>query len=223
MPYNKKDKLIFLHIPKTGGTSILTFFEMDKPENFCFFHWDDETQREPFLEESRKHSNSDKLIYEPQHYTIDIIKELIPDYGSYFKFSFVRNPYTRILSEYFYRNGQQLIADTEFNPDDFHNWCLTYLSVIDNSHKEPQVNFIDQTVNFIGKYESISDDIEVLKTELVNFSNDLIKYKNKPLPHLNSTPLNKSHLIKYILPETKELIYFLYKPDFNAFSYNAEI
>ena len=61
---------------------------------------------------------------------VDTIKALVPDYQSYFKFVFVRNPYTRILSEYFWSTGLKITEYSEFNPNEFHNWCSLFLSFL---------------------------------------------------------------------------------------------
>ncbi len=226
MPFLKEDKILFLHIPKTGGTSIEKLFQMTELENFCSYKWDMEHLQ--FIEKYGPRSSSHKLhntpiCYEPQHYTIDVLKELMIDYDLYFKFTFVRNPYTRILSEYFYSKGIRIKDSSEFNSVEFHNWCTEYLSVIDSSHKEPQVNFIDSSVNFIGRYENFIEDIELLKSKLIDFSKELIKCKDLEIPYLNQTNLDKKLLIKNIHPETKQIIYSIYKSDFTMFLYDNEI
>ena len=80
MPYNDKKKIIFLHIPKTGGTTIERLF------NINLFHSSRPDER-PSL----------------QHLTCNMLCEKMgkSKYDSYYKFTFIRNPWARILSTYF--------------------------------------------------------------------------------------------------------------------------
>ena len=68
----KKFNCIFVHIPKTGGTSIEHFFK----------------------------NNSAKYISSHRHFTAQVSKEKFGDdvWGSSFKFSIIRNPWDRIYS-----------------------------------------------------------------------------------------------------------------------------
>lgn len=221
MPFKTEEKIIFIHIPKTGGTSIEEVFEINHPENFCFYRWG--IDQFEFIEKHKHLTNSEKINFEPQHYTIDLLKELIEDYNSYFKFTFVRNPYTKLLSEYYWLKNQILNDYSKFNSADFHSWCSEFLANINSSHKEPQINYIDETVNFIGKYENFSNDFEILVKHLINSSSEFTKYQNKAIPLLNTTGLNKSILIPSILQETKELIYKTYTLDFIKFNYDSQL
>jgi chondroitin 4-sulfotransferase 11 len=219
MPLNKEHKILFLHVPKTGGTTIESLLCMTELENLCSYRWN--VEQFDFIEKHKHLSTSYKIHYEPQHYTIDTIKALVPDYQSYFKFVFVRNPYTRILSEYFWSTGLKIKEYSEFNPNEFHNWCSLFLGTIDLSHKEPQVKYFDHTINFIGKYEKFSRDFHLLKSKLALFSKEYIKLKDIEIPQLNQTNLDKELLVKSILPETKKLIYSIYQSDFRMFGYDS--
>ena len=85
MPYDDDKRVIFLHVPKTGGTTVKRLFDirqLDDPD--------------PTIRPS------------PQHLTGDLLRGRIGEgkYWSYYKFSFVRNPWARLVSSYFWR--QQL-------------------------------------------------------------------------------------------------------------------
>ncbi|MBA3705725.1 MAG: sulfotransferase family 2 domain-containing protein, partial [Bacteroidetes bacterium] len=123
MPINHKYEIIFIHIPKTGGTSIESFFEMTQPDNFCFYRWDKD--QIGFLEEHKGLSNSEKMNYEPQHYPLEVLKDLVKGYNNYFKFSFTRNPYTKLLSEYYWVNNKQFNSLNDFNPVEFNDWITS--------------------------------------------------------------------------------------------------
>lgn len=217
MPVNHTTKLIFIHIPKTGGTSIEHFFGMTETENLLFNRWDRDQQL--FLQKHADLCDSEKMNYEPQHYPLHILKKLIPQYPDYFTFTFTRHPYTKLLSEFYYRTNKQITSLNEFNPREFHEWCISYLSLLDDSHKEPQISYIDQSVRFVGKYETLESDMNTLKSQLFEFSPVFITIQNKNLPFLNSTGLNKELLIPHLLNESRQLIYTVYRSDFEAFDY----
>ena len=71
-----KNKIIFAHAPKTGGTSVEKLF----PEGFG-----------------------------PQHHPLSWFKKQRPHiYKKYFKFSICRNPYDKMVSEYFWHTDDPL-------------------------------------------------------------------------------------------------------------------
>lgn len=82
LPYCDNKKVIFLHVPKTGGTTIERLFDI-----------------------ARLHDSNPATNPTPQHLTCKMLRERIGDdkYESYYKFVFVRNPWSRILSSYFWR------------------------------------------------------------------------------------------------------------------------
>ena len=89
-----KHKFIFVHIPKTAGRSIEKYLL-----NF----------------------NSMREM-QPHHSVTDYIKR-VKNFNSMFKFSFVRNPYERLLSEYFYMKRMKG-CNCEFK--DFKIECNTF-------------------------------------------------------------------------------------------------
>jgi chondroitin 4-sulfotransferase 11 len=82
MPYNNKLKTIFLHVPKTGGTTINRLLGINQ-----------------------LNSDNPELVPSPQHLTCALLRPMMgPEkYDSFFKFTFVRNPWSRMVSEYFWR------------------------------------------------------------------------------------------------------------------------
>lgn len=85
MPYCDEKRVIFLHIPKTGGTTIKEMFgikQLDDPDP--------------------------TIVPSPQHLTSKQLRERLGDdkFEAYYKFTFVRNPWARMVSDYFWR--QQL-------------------------------------------------------------------------------------------------------------------
>ena len=127
MPYCDNKEIIFLHIPKTGGTTISKIFDV------------------PFL-----HDPNPGTTPTPQHLTCGMLRERVGDekYDSYYKFTFVRNPWSRILSSYFWRqslpkkrpilpfgdfveNARQVVSDRQYYQQEFGDHFIPMLSILD--------------------------------------------------------------------------------------------
>ncbi len=218
MPFLSSAKLLFIHIPKTGGTSVEHFFDMCQRECFWFDRWDQDMNL--FLDQ-RKHQLSDevKSSYEPQHYPPHILKKLIPDYNDYFKFTIVRHPYTRILSEYFWQQSMLEIEKKDFDPGEFHVWVEAFLQKIDTSHKEKQSFYLQEHYDFLGRFEFLESDIEKLLKILIDRNPYFTKFKQKPFPAMNQTSKNKEQMLPYIEKRTKEMIFNTYEEDFRLLNY----
>lgn len=217
MPVSKQEKLLFIHIPKTGGTSIECFFDMCYRDCFWFEHWGQDMKS--FLKFYRSElSDEPKSYYEPQHYPPEILKKIIPDYDDYFKFTFVRHPYTRILSEYYWHHSKIILHQNEFDPYRFHDWVVSYLADINSSHKEDQSFYLNESYNFIGRFECLEDDLkELIKMIKKHFPNYVIENKQLQLTHY--TGLSKEMLIPLLKDDTRKFLYSIFKNDFEKLGY----
>lgn len=189
----KKNKCIFFHIPRTGGISIANTLFGDNGAG---------------------------------HVTVKLAKEIFAeDYFYFFKFSFVRNPYEKIMSSYFYlKNGGFHQGDKEWvrgnlqEVDGFECFIMDWLEddkFKERFHFQPQSYFLkneqgDIDLDFIGRYESIYSDLEVVKKELGILTSLLsLNSSNKP-----------SRFEDYYSKEMKDKVYQLYKEDFVKFDYS---
>ncbi len=140
----------------------------------------------------------------------------------YYKFTFVRHPYTRISSAYsFLQNGGINERDLEFKNkvlsqySSVNDFVLNYLNkqtIYSYTHFVPQVDYlINQKgkidMDFIGKFESIDDDYKTItkKLGIKNTLNHYNKTKQTKKPTLNE--------------EAKNKIYQLYQSDFKLLDY----
>lgn len=145
MPIFKEHNLLFIHIPKTGGSAIESYYGVYHNRDLNHLWHSDE-----FLVNGIK--------FAPQHFPSYHLKDILTEtvYNSLFKFTFVRNPYTRILSEY---GWQSKIYNTRIPLND---WIIPYYSAQDTDHKLPQSYFIDDSINYIGKFESLQEDFNTV-------------------------------------------------------------
>lgn len=176
-----KHKCIFIHIPKTAGTSINSFFHpgvkfhFKNPDYERLFGWCPKRQLH------MQHATAKQLL-ETELITEDV-------WQSYYKFTFVRNPWDRAYSDY------QWVQEFAGVKDTFKNYINkegAFKEVFTNNSKETylgdhllqQTRFFDfkgmYKPDFVGRFESFSDDIElVLKNVALNQVFNVLTNKSK--------------------------------------------
>ena len=152
--------------------------------------------------------------------------ELTDEARDYFKFTFVRNPFSRLVSCYeskyhldrekyktrfSYRNylNGYLYNDEGF--DEFvRKVCALPYRLMDR-HFRSQYDLIfnasETQFDFIGHFETLDAD----------FSPIQIKYRLRPLPHLNR--VGTDDWMNYYTTETANLVYQTFRKDIEAFGY----
>lgn len=195
MPFfeNKGNIYLFLHIPKTGGTSIEAHLQ-----KFCrmFFY----SNNRPLPAITR---------VSPQHYPISTLRSIFGNNFWQHGFTIVRNPFHRIASEY---NYQKRYFWPQIPPFDI--WIDRVLgAAMDNpfyldNHLRPQVNLIDNTL-LIFKYEDGLDRIILKIEELIGIKSSI------PLP----SKLRSDYPPVIFSKKSTELILNFYKNDFELLNY----
>ena len=206
-----KHKCIFIHIPRTGGTFI---------EKLIFGRdwWGEDHKTKHIL------ASQAKKIYKKY-------------WNDYFKFSFVRNPYTRSKSmlyhsEVYYGKKNLNYIDEEclnFYKKNF-NYPITletdyrYYNLKDfqsKKHKTNQVylNILDEKIDFIGKFENYDEHLNFVCDKIgLNFFK-LRKIFTRKVSQ--STELKNYSILKKkkLSQNIKNKIYEIYKNDFINFDY----
>jgi len=198
MPISFKHKFKFIHIPKTGGSSVEVIFDLMHEENLYVPGW------------THDHRG---CLFAPQHFTHNMIDFYTENkYKDYFSFAIVRDPYIRTISEYFYINTKLVMSDIgkEFDEEHFNKWLDNDLIKFDIEHKLPQSTFIDKDVDMILKLENINEDWNKLMGKLgtdFRLIND------------NDSRINKRKIFNGLKQSTKNKIYNIFKMDFDRFGY----
>lgn len=173
-------KLIFIHIPKTGGTSI----EIALGQEQCGL---------------QKHELPSNIIW-------DYGREL---WKSYYKFTFVRNPWDRLVSWYFFR-----IENNQFSGP-----FAAYLKHLDPVlcytpwYNRQQVDWIErERLDFIGRFEKLNEDWTVVCQE-ANLGNIILPWAFKT---------HHRHYSHYYDDKTRDLVARWFKDDIETFHYTFE-
>jgi len=198
MPISHKYKAIFVHIPKTAGTSIEKAMNIRKIDESIL--------------RSHKLVDIKGVKYAPQHFTSNILKRhkiTKPYWDSYFKFAIVRHPYSRVLSEYFWVFKQL----NEFDSNHFSVFLDSYYLNINSDHKLSQYEYLtidgELAVDYVGKFENLDESFEIIKNKIDLEAN---------LPKIQVSN-NKTDYLKLLTKEQKQKIFEIYKDDFTFFGY----
>lgn len=247
MPYFQNDvvNLLFIHIPKTGGTSVE--FYLSKKYNIPL----DTKSLFMFLdEETAKNNNVDvNVIRHPhngcnavaQNDCVDFNKipksslqhityKTIFKYKDFFNinennldiFTIVRNPYERVVSDLFFLSKNPSLTYASFHrinkntsKDEVYNIIKKYLSEDVDNHNIPQYLFITDDNN------ELIPNIKILKTETLQNDMSGLGYEDFNLnENVNS---NKVDYYEYLNNDSIKLINDFYDYDFKLFNYDKRL
>ncbi len=215
MPIFQNSNTLFIHIPKTGGTSIeRQLYELEEPgyrySSDSYFSTD---------------SNSQRLRnYSLQHYTfLDLILVLGETQVNTYKkiFCVVRNPFDRIVSEfhYYYSTVKKEPLD-DCTVDElkrrFEKFCVKCFEgkLYNDNHHAPQYKFI------INSNAEIDKRIHILKFE--SLTTDFMKIFPFPLKYHELRSNRKLPCSEYYTSKSQKLVTDYYKCDFILFEYDSK-
>lgn len=209
MPVFKNYKCIFVHIPKCAGTSIYKTLipDFNPPHDINqteYGGWD-----------------SKNKIWKQHAMASQIIEFYCPDFNDYFSFAFVRNPWDRSVSDYFWMKKALNVEDSFKNflklSNKFNTPRLSYPHLNGSGrgdHLLAQSDFIfdsngNQIVNYIGKFENLQEDFNTIC--------DKIGIPQQQLPHINKS--KNKHYTEYYDDETRKIVAEKYAKDIEYFGY----
>jgi hypothetical protein len=200
MFYSKEYKCIFIRHQKTASQSIreaLPFLQ--KP----FEHFDHACQYKYI-------QNVDPNVrYDPHHvpfFEFDkFFNEIIPDPQNYFKFSFSRNPWSRLVSAWKYSfctKGMKYYGKVNFSE---------FIMSHRNAWPCVEMNTLDFSAgcDFIGKVENLQEDFDFI-CDKIGAARTAIPRKNTTIHH---------HYTEYYNEKTKDIVAQNYKKDIEYFGY----
>ena len=200
-----KYKCIFIHIPRTAGTFTELLIDGKDwwvPKGYGSFR-------------------------QEKHIIASQAKKIYKDYwDEYFKFSIIRNPWSRMVSmatnkthSKFYgsylKNGIIDVSEYKANYGypvtiEFEKRFYERKNVINSKHLPQQVygNFLDENIDFIARYENLETDLNIIFNEIKLKKNIKIR---KP----------KSYT-QYYNDQSVDQVRDLYKKDIEFFKYEFE-
>lgn len=153
MPIFKKNgqRAFFIHIPKTGGTSIEEWIKNEADITFLI-----------------KNTIPEPLIVYPQHLRHTDMRAILGEKFYDWAFAVVREPYKRLESEYHYRNDP---SERTKNTLEFSEWVILSIhkasenpTYLDN-HIRPQSDFLADDVEVF----KLEDGLDIVSKKLLEF------------------------------------------------------
>lgn len=185
---NHQHKFLFIHIPRTGGTSIEEQFQYNG---------------------DRKGGDGKK------HFNLEGYKKELTDkqFNTYFKFTFVRNPWDIMISKYMcnwyalkhrggeigYRSGKSL------------KYFLEHYQPAKHEHGDGFFDYFDpDQMDFVGRFENRVEDIKYICEKIgINIDTNTKKRSNR----------QKKHYTEYYDDETRSIVAKKYAKDIEYFGY----
>ncbi|WP_316366855.1 sulfotransferase family 2 domain-containing protein [Candidatus Thiodiazotropha sp. CDECU1] len=213
-----KYNFLFVHIAKTGGTSVRAALQS--------LRWRDPWYYPMFLCSRLSHLSGHRLGSKfPRHSRIIAAKEMLPEafFNELFKFAIVRNPWDLQVSSYHHirRERPHLITHID-DFEQFIRWKLDperpYQYHIDTSIQSQLDYLVDLQgnilVDFIGHYETLADDFgEIIQR---------IGAKHLQLPHKRKATDRKKDYRNYYTDELAELVANHFFKDIETLGYSFD-
>ena len=221
-PYN----CLFVHIPKAAGQSIEQYF-MDR----LGLDWEKDRGQLLLGDNPDRSCGTEKLAHLSAEEYLRCGHVEPADFESLFKFSFVRNPFERIVSEYRYRNyvRHRSFRDFVLNRLPGKGWDDQY------RHIMPQYEMLHDAggrllVDFVGRFENLAADFaEVCRR--IGTGEAPLRHRNRSdkwTRNLKRRARNflswngenqKAGYRAFYDGETREAVSRLYRQDIEAFGY----
>lgn len=211
MPIDHDHAFVFVHIPKTAGTSILCSLFGVSVDRYEFV----DSSKLSKEYQTRCLIGDDGAFRRLHHYPLSKIVQLQDDLDRFYKFAFIRNPFDRMVSEYFFLRFNRAMPFDDFLENivkmTFEQGKLTTWF---SFHLLPQLEFVSLNgkvaCDFLGRFESLHRDYRKLC--------DAIGIERKPLPEYKKS--TRRHYREYYSSQSRAIVESLYKKDLDAFNYD---
>ncbi|NOH29032.1 sulfotransferase family 2 domain-containing protein [Vibrio mediterranei] len=212
MLYSKSKKFLFIHVPKTGGTSLVKAMKKDcdrafLPLRMIGYYFDDRGIKLP--------RSTYNILGYPYHVKADILSDMWKEhYDELYKFAFVRNPWDIAVSEYFYIKRKKVhpIHKVVNQMPDFEYYLKWKVENYNRDQSEWVCDENDNLlVDFLGRFENYENDARKI---LKKFG-----YKSE-VPKENVT--KKKGYQSYYTDKMAEIVSEMNKRDITNFGYEFE-
>jgi hypothetical protein len=160
MPFDQKNKLLFVHIPKTAGTSVEYSLDLHRP-----WHIQDDSIGFGLISSPAllNYNLSSRFL---QHLTFSELKLVYPKLLSQFtSFAVVRDPWSRLISSYCRKDPDMVQAFNQRFSCDLSAFSFSdYIEVsriFDHPHLRSQIRFVEN----ISGAGSVSPSVKIFKYE----------------------------------------------------------
>lgn len=203
MPYFEDFHLLFIHIPKTGGSNIENFFlnyfkKTPKITNLLSNNLDIKINNHSLQHMTYKEYFNNQSFFNIHFKNIKIL-------------TVVRNPYNRLMSDLFYLG----LANKNNTKEEIEEIIKVYLknNILYDNHKLEQYKFLLNNDNQIDK------NIIIFKSETLN--QQMIKLGFPEFENFcnHTNTIITSNYLKYLNENSIKLINDYYNLDFHYFNY----
>ncbi len=207
---------LFVHIAKTGGTSVRAALQK--------LRWQDPLYFPAFICSRLSHLTGHKIASKiPRHAKIVAAQQMLATehFEKLHKFAFVRNPWDLQVSSFHHiqRERPQFMQ----GKDDFKEFLLwkfdpdrPYQYHIDTSIELQSDYLVDlhgnELTNFVGRYENLANDFQEIANK--------IGKPNLSLPHKRKATNRKKDYRSYYDDKTEALVREKFAPDIARFGYH---
>lgn len=211
-----KHKFIFVHVPKTAGTTITVMFKnshnLRTPEEIA----------DP--------------VPKIHHSGIEQILDNLPQCESYFKFSVVRNPFSRLVSGYTEFKNERNRENSDGNhpwPSNMNQYSnfIEFCEDLKNSDWIKDPHFVSQTsllykgeslaVDYVARQENLYDDLKIIADKIA-VSDDFLKKHLRQHFRKTGGVFYKGHWSEQYNAEARKIVETVYQEDFKNFGYKWE-
>lgn len=218
MLLSPKYRFLFVHIAKTGGTSVRTAL--------AGLRWRDPWHYPMFLCSRLSHLSGHRIATKlPRHAKIVAAQELLPRavFDSLFKFAFVRNPWDLQVSSFHHlRRERPQLLDGHATFEEFLRWKLApqrpYQYHLDTSITLQSDYLIDLRgrviVDFIGRHERLHEDFAIACAH--------IGIAPPRLPHIRKARDRAPDYRRYYSDVTAELVASHFARDIQLLDYRFD-
>jgi len=206
MPYFKNENvnILFIHIPKTGGTSVCDYFstKFNIPLNNSSLHEFlilDTVENNIEINSSLQHMSYNTIMKYKDFFKIESEKLDI--------ITTVRSPYCRVISDLFFLKK----INKECSKNEVYIAIQEYITTLWDNHGLPQYLFLMDENNELIK------NLKVMRTETLQYDMNQIGYVDFDIK-INCNE-NNINYYDYLNSYSLSLINNYYKKDFELFGY----